>query len=288
MLAAIATSITPSLTLSPSTNFLLRSNHVLQRTSNSTFLLNHGHSVTLFPDSPLHFSFYKGSRRHNTSLFAEAASSSSAVTSAEYVEEPATNVKFQTSLVVPGCSDSLILLGTGFREKVFAIIGVKVYAAGLYLNQSIINELNAWKGQSKDAIQGNSSLFKTIFQTSLEKSLQIILVRDVDGKTFWDALSDAISPRIVEPTTADEDALSAFRNFFLNLSLRKGTFIFLTWPDASKLLVSVSSQGLPSAVDATIESTNVASALFDVFLGDSPVSPSLKASVAEGLSKVLK
>lgn len=52
--------------------------------------------------------------------------------------------------------------------------------------------------------------------------------------------------------------------------------------------VSVSSQGLPSTVDATIESANVASALFNVFLGDSPVSPSLKASVAEGLSKVLK
>lgn len=52
--------------------------------------------------------------------------------------------------------------------------------------------------------------------------------------------------------------------------------------------VSVSSDGLPSNVDATIESANVTCALFDVFLGDSPVSPSLKASVAEGLSKALK
>ncbi|KAL1349866.1 hypothetical protein HN51_026355 [Arachis hypogaea] len=276
--------ITPC--LSPSINFLPRSNHVLTKTSNSILPLNHGHCVTLFSASPLHFTFYRSFRRPNTLFFAETASS--AATNAEYVEEPATNVKFQTSLMVPGCSDSLILLGTGFREKVFAIIGVKVYAAGLYLNQSIISELNVWKGQSKDTIQGDSSLFKTIFQTSLEKSLQIILVRDVDGKTFWDALSDAISPRIVEPTTADESALSAFRDFFLNLSLRKGTFIFLTWPNPSKLLVSVSSQGLPSAVDATMESTNVASALFDVFLGDNPVSPSLKASVAEGLSKVLK
>lgn len=32
---------------------------------------------------------------------------------AEYVEEPATNVKFQTSLSFPGCSDSLTLFGTG-------------------------------------------------------------------------------------------------------------------------------------------------------------------------------
>ncbi|KAL5097730.1 hypothetical protein RYX36_002057, partial [Vicia faba] len=83
---------------------------------------------------------------------------------AEYIEEPATNVKFQTSSSFPGCTDSLTLFGTGFREKVFAIIGVKVYAAGLYLNQSIVTDLKGWKGKSKDVIQGTSSLFNTIFQ----------------------------------------------------------------------------------------------------------------------------
>ncbi|KAK7272625.1 hypothetical protein RJT34_29344 [Clitoria ternatea] len=258
---------------------------VLRRHSNSKFPLSHAPCFSLFSATPLHFSLCNNTRKQPL-FFAEAASSSAV--NAEYVEEPATNVKFQSSSSFPGCSDSLILFGTGYREKVFAIIGVKVYAAGLYLNQSITSELNAWKGQSKDAIQGNPSLFKTIFQSSLEKSLQIILVRDVDGKTFWDALSDAISPRITESTTADETALTTFRNIFLDRPLKKGTFIILTWLSPSRLLVSVSSQGLPSHLDATIESANVISALFDVFLGDNPVSPSLKASVAEGLSKVLK
>jgi hypothetical protein len=55
-----------------------------------------------------------------------------------------------------------------------------------------------------------------------------------------------------------------------------------------QIQVSVSATGVPSNVDATIESANVSYALFDVFLGDSPVSPSLKISVAESLSKVLK
>ncbi|XP_027340874.1 fatty-acid-binding protein 3, chloroplastic isoform X2 [Abrus precatorius] len=224
---------------------------VLKGISNSTLPVSHAHCFSLSSAAPLHLSFCKSIRRLPLFL-AQAASSS------------------------------------GYREKVFAIIGVKVYAAGLYLNQSITIELNAWKGQSKDAIQGNSSLFKTIFQSSHEKSLQIILVRDVDGKTFWDALSDAISPRIAQPTTADETALTTFRGVFLDRPLKKGTFIILTWLNPSKLLVSVSSHALPSTVDATIESANVTSALFDVFLGDSPVSPSLKASVAEGLSKVLK
>lgn len=36
-----------------------------------------------------------------------------AVVGAEYTEEPATAVKFQRSLSLPGCSGSLSLLGTG-------------------------------------------------------------------------------------------------------------------------------------------------------------------------------
>ncbi|KAL0696539.1 hypothetical protein Bca4012_063719 [Brassica carinata] len=82
----------------------------------------------------------------------------------ENLEEPATSVKFQRSMTLPGCSTTLSLLGTGFREKKFAIIGVKVYAAGLYVNESIFSGLSAWKGTSADEIQRDSSLFSSIFQ----------------------------------------------------------------------------------------------------------------------------
>ncbi|OVA16377.1 Chalcone isomerase [Macleaya cordata] len=209
------------------------------------------------------------------------------VGSAEYIVEPTTDVKFQTSLNLHGCPNSLVLLGTGFREKVFAIIGVKVYAAGFYANQSVIDKLSSWKGKTSAEIQGDSSLYDSIFQAPTEKSLQIVLVRDVDGKTFWDALDEAISPRIKAPTSVDESALSTFRSIFQGRPLKKGTLIFLTWVDPSKMLVCISSDGVPSTVDATIESMNVTLALFDVFFGDTPVSPSLKTSVSNGLAVVL-
>ncbi|KAK4420453.1 Fatty-acid-binding protein 3, chloroplastic [Sesamum alatum] len=230
-------------------------------------------------------------RRRNaglhTHLLPKAASSSSVVSS-EYTEEPETKVKFQTSLSLPGCSSSLSLLGTGYREKIFAIIGVKVYAAGLYTNQSVFSKLDAWKGRSSIELQQDSSIFDAIFQAPLEKSLHIILVRDVDGKTFWDALDEAISPRITSPTPVDESALSTFRSIFQGRPLKKGTSIFLTWLDTTKMLVCVSPDGAPSSIDATIESSNVTSALFDVFLGGNPVSPSLKASASNGLAAALK
>ncbi|EYU26288.1 hypothetical protein MIMGU_mgv1a0115041mg, partial [Erythranthe guttata] len=206
----------------------------------------------------------------------------------DFAEEPATKVKFQTSLSLPGCSSTLSLLGTGYREKVFAIIGVKVYAAGLYANQSVFTKLDAWSGLSSAELQKDSSLFDAIFQAPVEKSLNIVLVRDIDGKTFWDALDEAVSPRISSPTQVDESALSTFRSVFQGRPLKKGTSIFLTWLDTTNVLVCISPDGVPSSVDATIESSNVASALFDVFLGGNPVSPSLKSSASNGLAAALK
>lgn len=56
----------------------------------------------------------------------------------------------------------------------------------------------------------------------------------------------------------------------------------------ANLQVCVTPEGIPSSIDATIESSNVTSALFDVFLGGNPVSPSLKASTCYGLAAALK
>lgn len=64
-----------------------------------------------------------------------------------------------------------------------------------------------------------------------------MLVRDVDGKTFWNALNDVVSPRIKEPTPGDESALSTFRNTFQGRDLKQGTLILLTWIEPSKMLV---------------------------------------------------
>ncbi|KAF5201952.1 Fatty-acid-binding protein 3 protein [Thalictrum thalictroides] len=240
------------------------------------------------PLSTFSTSCYKNSKRLLLFPKAAAASSSSSVENGELIVEPTTNVKFQSLLSLPGCSSPLALVGTGYREKVFAIIGVKVYAVGLYANISITESLNAWRSRTEAEYQEDPSFFNSIYQAPMEKALQIVLVRDIDGKTFWDALDSAITPRIKTPIPVDESALSKFRSIFQQRSLKKGTLIFLTWPDPSKMLVSISSDGSPSTVDATIEATNVNLALFDIFFGDAPVSPSLKAAVCNGFAKILR
>lgn len=179
-----------------------------------------------------------------------------------------TNIRIFTNLwsfTFSCCVCVWIYCITGYREKVFAIIGVKVYAAGLYVSRSLVEKLNAWKGRPTAEIQNDSTLFSTLFEgvhnlfpffvalqfktpipmiwtlscaAPVEKSLQIVLVRDVDGKTFWGALDDAISPRIKSPIPVDESALSTFRITFQGRPLKKGTVILLTWVEPSKMLVS--------------------------------------------------
>ncbi|XP_020097600.1 fatty-acid-binding protein 3, chloroplastic isoform X3 [Ananas comosus] len=181
---------------------------------------------------------------------------------ADYVAEPATNVNFPKEMNVLGCSAPLVLLGT--------------------------ENLHSWNGKSAADILEASSVFTFLYQAPLEKSLNIVLVRDVDGKTFWNALDDLITPRIKSPTAIDNSSLSTFRNTFQGRDLKQGTSIILTWLEPTKMLISISSDGVPSNVDAEITSANVNLALYDGFFGNSPVSPTLKASAAHGLQMVLR
>lgn len=205
----------------------------------------------------------------------------------DFIVEPATNVKFLTSLNVPGGSSSLSLAGTGFREKKIAIISVKVYAAGLYVDTTIKSYLAAWSGKLGSQIEQDNLFFNAVFEAPVEKSLQIVLVRDIDGETFWGALDEALSPRLKTTGAAEQKALDIFRETFRGKSLKRGTTIYLNWLKSSIMLVSISSDGSPSVADATIDSPAVAFALFDVYFGSHPVSPPLKKSVASGLASII-
>lgn len=82
------------------------------------------------------------------------------------------------------CSSNKIL---GYREKIFAIIGVKVYAAGLYVNDSVFSSLDAWRGRSAADIQQDPSLFNKIFEG--ESAMLNCLTGEMGRRSYH--LSDA-------------------------------------------------------------------------------------------------
>ncbi|CAO2038526.1 unnamed protein product [Urochloa humidicola] len=200
-----------------------------------------------------------------------------------FVTEGSTNVKFPRELIVPGCTGSLVILGTGYRDKFF----VKVYAAAFYVDYSLGIGGEQWKEKIGIESFDPNSVFDSIFNAPVVKSLSIILVRDVDGKTFVNALNDVIARQIKKPNAEEESSLSTFQNTFLGRNLKQGTSIYLTWLEPSRMLISISENQDQSQVDSEIKSATVNYALYDGFFGNSPVSPSLRSSTAQLLEALL-
>lgn len=200
-----------------------------------------------------------------------------------FVTEGSTNVKFPQELIVPGYTGSLVILGTGYRDKFF----VKVYAAAFYVDYSLGIDTAQWKEKIGIESFDSNSVFNSIFKAPVVKSLSIILVRDVDGKTFVNALNDVIARQIKNPNAEEASSLSTFQNTFLGRNLKQGTSIYLTWLEPSRMLISISENQDLSQVDAEIKSATVNYALYDGFFGNSPVSPSLRSSTAQLLEALL-
>ncbi|OEL17988.1 Fatty-acid-binding protein 3, chloroplastic [Dichanthelium oligosanthes] len=173
--------------------------------------------------------------------------------------------------------------GAGYRDKFF----VKVYAAAFYVDYTLGIDTEQWKQKIGIESFDSNSVFDSIFKAPVVKSLSIILVRDVDGKTFVNALNDVIARQIKNPNAEEESSLSTFQNTFLGRNLKQGTSIYLTWLEPSRMLISISENQDPSQVDAEIKSATVNYALYDGFFGNSPVSPSLRSSTAQLLEALL-
>ncbi|KAL2607974.1 hypothetical protein R1flu_026547 [Riccia fluitans] len=233
-------------------------------------------------------------QRHLGVLFAQPALSRSkgamAVRASVGVEsevsEPVTGIKFSKNASPQGSSKDLMLAGLGVREKKVAILKVKVYAVGLYVEPSVVSSLEQWKSKGASGLEKDEAFFKALVAAPVEKSLRIVLARDIEGGQFWGALDEALTPRLKSAGAgeAGEKALAAFGDVFKKRPLKDRTVIYLTWTQPSTLHVSVSAEGAsPSAPDASIESEALLYSLYDVFLGKDSVSPSAKASVAKGI-----
>ncbi|PWZ25000.1 Fatty-acid-binding protein 3, chloroplastic [Zea mays] len=194
-------------------------------------------------------------------------------------------------------------------------------AAGGGADYSLRLDTEQWKAKTGIESFDSSSVFDSIFKAPVVKSLSIILVRAVDGKTFVNALNDVIARQIKNPNAEEESSLSTLQNTFLGRNLKQGTSIYLTWLEPKRMLIisqcaafrgneanavtsniensgiqtvkmavegiSISEDEDPRQVDAEIKSATVNYALYDGFFGKSTVCPSLRSSTAQLLDALL-
>lgn len=185
-----------------------------------------------------------------------------------------------------GATDQVhTLAGIGVRTKTF--LNVKVYAVGLYIDADAARVgLADWAGMEPKKLEKNKDMFRRILEMDMGMTLRLVMTRDVDGETMAEAFDKALAPR-VEKAAAEMDmpggseALAQFRGYF---GLDKVT-------DDSELVFSCVDGTLYSTIKGevaeAIESPALCWALFDVYIGEKPISSGAKKNIGKGMAAVL-
>lgn len=226
-------------------------------------------------------------RRATTSLLAILASGLFPLATAaqETVNERSSGVPFPTRLAAPSGGEQM-LMGTGIRTR--TVLKVKVYAFGLYVDGAgARSALETFAGKDHKALTSDRSFYAALLEQRFPMTLRLVMTRDVGGEDMAEAFDGALRPRVQRAANEQsmpggEEALEQFRGYFSVEQMTKGAeLLFSCTPDGT---LSSVVKGEPKT---PIASTALCWALFDVYLGEKPISGDGKKSVVENFPGLL-
>ncbi len=200
------------------------------------------------------------------------------------VNEPGSGVAFPVSLMVADGSTQ-VLTGTGLRTR--TVLGVKVYAFGLYVDEAAARTaLASFAGRPPAELERDATFYENVLRMSFPMSLRLVMTRNVTGEQMGEAFDGALRPRVVAAAARNmpggEAALETFRGFFSLDRLTEGAELVFTCTPSGTLNSSVSGER-----KAAIESRALCWALFDVYLGRNPISAGGKRTVIARFPAIL-
>ena len=204
----------------------------------------------------------------------------------DVVREPASDVAFPVRLSPPGSTGEHVLAGTAIRTK--TIFRIKVYAFGLYVDADAARRtLGLYRGVPADQLARDGGIYGRLLDLRVPMTLRLVMTRDVGGKTVADSFDDALLPR-VRRAAADrampggEAALATFRGFFNLDEVARGTEIVFSCDTDGHLRTTVTGEPRPE-----VASMGLCWALFDVYLGNKPVSSDARKAIIARLPQIL-
>lgn len=203
---------------------------------------------------------------------------------AQTVMEPASRVAFPVSLAAAGGGQQ-VLLGTGLRTR--TVLNVKVYAFGLYVDEAGARAaLASHAGHTAADLANTPGVYETLLRMGFPMTMRLVMTRNVSGEQMSEAFDGALRPRVVAAAgrgmPGGEAALDRFRGYFSVDRLTEGTELVLSCA-AGTLSATVGGEAKPA-----IESRALCWALFDVYLGATPISPAGKRTAIARLPTVLR
>jgi hypothetical protein len=219
-------------------------------------------------------------------LAATTAPSSGQTPDALTVREPSSQVAFPVRLAPPGGATTHELTGVAIRTK--TIFRLKVYAFGLYVDADAAGKaLGRYRDTPPERLAGDEGFYRRLLELDIPMTLRLVMTRDVGGKAVANSFDDALTPRVRRAATelglaGGEHALTTFRGFFNLEEVAKGTEIVFSCDADGRLTTSVGDVSRP-----TVTSRALCWALFDVYLGEKPVSRDARANLVARFADVL-
>ena len=202
------------------------------------------------------------------------------------VKDPQSGVTFPVSIASPGGGAPHSLTGTATRTK--TIFNIKVYAYGLYVEGAAARAvLGPFTGRSAATLARDTAFFQQLLSLQVPMTLRLVMVRDVSGAVLGEAFDDALKPRVAKAAAGAKGldgptALAAFRAYFNLREVARGMEIVFSCAPSGELRTTVDGQARPP-----MQSQVLCRALFDVYLGDRPVSLDGRRSLISGVPALL-
>lgn len=193
--------------------------------------------------------------------------------------EKSTGTRFDGQFCQRGGSRCAPLSGVGVRAKNIVGIKVKVYAAGMYVDeQGAKGVLGKYKAEPAHKLKGTQQMYTDLVNAQhVDKTVQLVFARGVKGETMKGAFDERL-----KPTLNGTKEMAAFQKYFDGLTLEKG----------QRLSFSAVGGTLVTKLDKTtlgsIKSAPLCKAIFNSYMGSDPVSQELKEAVGVRMASVLK
>ncbi|RDY14729.1 Chalcone--flavonone isomerase 1B-1 [Mucuna pruriens] len=194
-------------------------------------------------------------------------------------------LEFPAVVTLPGSTKSYFLGGAGARGVTIEGKFVKVTAIGVYLEDKAVSLLAAkWKGTSSAELLDSLDFYRDIIKGPFEKLIRGSKLITLDGREYVRKVSENCVAHMKSVGTyndAEEKAIEEFRFAFKDQNFPPGSSVFYRQSPTGTLGLSFSKDETVAEEEyAVIENKALSEAVLETMIGQIPVSPALKESLA--------
>ncbi|KAL5066703.1 hypothetical protein RYX36_017590 [Vicia faba] len=202
-------------------------------------------------------------------------------------------VEFPALLTSPATTKSYFLGGAGVRGLDIDGEFVKFTTIGVYLEESAVSSLSPkWKGKTPPELIESLDFYRDIIKGPFEKLIRSVKLKTLSGPKYVSKVSENCIAHIKSDGLygeEEEKAIQELKQAFKDQNFPPRTAAFYRQSPNGTLALSFSKdETIPEHEHTIIHNKPVSEAVLETMIGEIPVSPSLKESLATRLYEFMQ